>query len=181
MQAVQRGNAEMLNYLLANSAEVQLKDAVGKTALVYATRNKSAEIFQILLAHGSSFSQTDNNLSLVDATRWYSTPDREQSGGQLDTIRFLLRAGADVNTKDNTGATPLLYAARTSRGGEPLRLFVENGADVNASGFKGMTVLIQAARYQSTDIVELLLNKGAVVKVWDHEGKTVLMWLLSYT
>lgn len=181
MHVAQWGNAEMLRFLLANGADLKLKDTQGKTAQVYATRNKSTEIFQILLAHGSSFSQTDKNLALIDATRWYSTPERKQPDSQLNTIRFLLKAGAEVNAKDNTGNTPLLYAAETSRGGEPFRLFVENGADVNAGNFKGITVLMQAARYQSTDIVELLLNKGAIVKARDHDGKTVLMWLLSYT
>ena len=176
MHVAQWGNAEMLRFLLANGADLKLKDTQGKTAQVYATRNKSTEIFQILLAHGSSFSQTDKNLALIDATRWYSTPERKQPDSQLNIIRFLLKAGADVNAKDNAGNTPLLYAAQTGRGGEPLRLFVENGADVNANNFKGLTVLMQAVQYQATDIVEFLLNKGAAIEPQDHDGKTALMW-----
>ena len=181
MHAAQWSNADIIHLLLANGADVKLKDAQGKTALVYATRSKSAEIFQILLDHGSSFSQADKNMALIDATRWPPPPDSKQPGSKLDIIRFLLNAGADVNAKDNTGNTPLLYAAQTSRGGEMLRLFIENGADVNARNSKGKTVLMQAMQYQSTDIVELLLNKGAAIETQDHDGKTALMWLLYYS
>ncbi|MDR2170042.1 MAG: ankyrin repeat domain-containing protein, partial [Planctomycetaceae bacterium] len=55
-------------------------------------------------------------------------------------VRNLIRAGADVNVKDNNGATPLHDAAERGRP-EMLTILLEAGADVNAKDIHGMTPL----------------------------------------
>ena len=75
-------------------------------------------------------------------------------------ILFLLRNGADVNTKDNDGQTVLMLAVQrsTSSGVEVL---LQHGADVNAQNSEGKGALIFALNHCDIRIIELLLQNGA--------------------
>lgn len=75
------------------------------------------------------------------------------------TIRELIAKGADVNARNDAGATPLLWAAADVA---KARLLIESGADINARSLDGRTPLLVAAG-ASIDVVKLLLEKGANV------------------
>ncbi|HET8676995.1 MAG TPA: ankyrin repeat domain-containing protein, partial [Blastocatellia bacterium] len=79
--------------------------------------------------------------------------------GDADSVRLLLEQGADPNTRNDAGATALMWAVDDL---EKARLLVEHGADVNARSDDGRTpLLIAAARFGNTEIVRLLLDRGA--------------------
>ena len=56
----------------------------------------------------------------------------------IKTVKALLDKGADVNVKDNSGSTPLIYAARNGRT-EVLKALIDKGADVNLKNNYGNT------------------------------------------
>ena len=64
------------------------------------------------------------------------------NNGALDTVRFLIGAGADVNMRDSADETPLM---RVLLGGharlDTVKALVEAKADVNARNKSGTTVL----------------------------------------
>ncbi len=92
--------------------------------------------------------------------------------GNAETLRFLIDSGADVNSKNDFGATALLWAARDP---EKAKLLIEHGADVSVQSKQGRTPLMMAAlRDGGSDIVALMLAKGAAVNVADSRGDTAL-------
>src|SRR5690349_12080216 len=92
--------------------------------------------------------------------------------GNLATLKLLLDRGADVNARNDFGATALLWAARDP---EKARLLIERGADVNARSKQGRTPLMLAAlRPGGAATVALLLSKGADPAVADNHGETAL-------
>ena len=94
--------------------------------------------------------------------------------GNLDAMKMLLAAGADVNAKNNFGATALLWCARD---GDKARLLIEHGADVNAVSKQGRTPLMLASmREGGSDIVALLLSKGADVSAADTRARPRWAW-----
>ena len=98
--------------------------------------------------------------------------------GSIDAMKMLLDAGADVNAKNNFGATALLWCARD---GEKARMLIEHGADVNVRSKQGRTPLMLASmREGGADIVALLLSKGADVNVADTHGETALGLAAEY-
>ncbi len=82
-------------------------------------------------------------------------------GGDVAAVRNLIRQGADPN--EPTGGnnwTPLLHAIHTAQI-KSVEALIDGGADVNRVAGDGFTPLMMAAGYGYTDIVELLLRRGA--------------------
>jgi ankyrin repeat protein len=85
--------------------------------------------------------------------------------GSIEAMKVLIVAGADVNTKNDLGATALHWCAGDI---DKVRLLMEKGADVNARSKMGRTPLLIAAMHDGgSAVVELLLAKGAKVSVVD--------------
>jgi ankyrin repeat protein len=89
--------------------------------------------------------------------------------------QFLIEGGADVNTVNAFGVSPLIYA--TSRGLKDIvKLLVEHGADVNSPNLHGDTALHCAIRNGLTDIVKLLVEHGADVNAKNRDGNMPLIF-----
>ncbi len=87
-------------------------------------------------------------------------------------LTFLKRGGIDVNKRDETGNTPLIYACLKSS-----RDLVKNGADVNLANQKNRMPLHFAADSGNAQIISMLTENGADVNCTDNNGVTPLMVL----
>lgn len=86
----------------------------------------------------------------------------------VTSLRRLFDLGADVNAKNDAGATALMWAVDDL---EITRLLLDRGADTNARSVDGRTPLLLAAgRAGGSDVVKLLLDRGAKV-----EGQPLLV------
>src|SRR5580704_15207513 len=95
-------------------------------------------------------------------------------GNDMKRLTAMLRGGADVNTADRLGETPLMYAA-TVGSLDAMKFLVEKGANVNVATKRGRTALLIAAMSDNSfDIVKLLTDKGADVKAVDFLHTTPL-------
>jgi ankyrin repeat protein len=94
--------------------------------------------------------------------------------GNLQSVRALLKSGADVNARSGDGSTPLLWAAQKSSV-EIARVLVTAKAAVDAANDYGVTPLLHASRTGDVAMVELLLRAGANPSRAHPEGETPLM------
>ena len=90
----------------------------------------------------------------------------------------LMAQGADVKSADETGATPLMYAALYA-GPEILAALIDHGAPVNASNTYGATALMWAAAHTAN--VQLLVRRGADVNAKASDGVTPLVAASRYS
>jgi len=97
--------------------------------------------------------------------------------GDAERVKELLKKGADPNTQDEAGNTPLHWAAYKGHF-DIVRLLLEHGADPNIQNKDGWppgsTPLHKAASGGYVDVVRLLLVHGADPTVKDEDGKTPL-------
>ena len=92
--------------------------------------------------------------------------------GTPAAIARTLQAGADVNTRDAYGQTPLMYAAAANTTNAVVRL-IGDGARVNAKSSAGWTALMYAAR-DNPGALESLLTRGADPSLSNNDGQTAL-------
>lgn len=91
----------------------------------------------------------------------------------MDGVKSLLSAGAELECRDRAGRTPLINAVIDERQ-QIARLLIEAGADTNASDKEGLTALHFAAMWQSVEVTKLLISSGAIVDAKDKFGNTPL-------
>jgi len=91
-------------------------------------------------------------------------------------IKLLIQYGADVNSRDNNGKTPMHYVQ--FGGGYPkvIDLLIQHGADVNAKDEDGIVPLHYVRCLEEKDI-ELLIANGADVNARDNNNMTPLHYL----
>lgn len=99
-----------------------------------------------------------------------------------DFARELIRAGADVDARGESGDTPLWQVTDV----EGVQLLVDAGADVNArltrggeTFSRGATPLHRAARLGDAEMVQVLIEGGANVRSADRDGVTPLHYAKS--
>lgn len=95
---------------------------------------------------------------------------------RADAAKRLLDAGADANSQDNTGRTPLHAAVAADARGVFQILLRNRATNLNARMHEGTTPLILAARLAIEGMVEDLINADADINAADNSGKTALHW-----
>lgn len=89
---------------------------------------------------------------------------------------MLLKAGAHVDVRDNTGFTPLLMACGKKTQGykEVAAHLILHGADVNVRDPLGWTPLLLAISAGNKELIELLLKNGAHIAVRTRKGENAM-------
>jgi ankyrin repeat protein len=85
---------------------------------------------------------------------------------QVEFVRLLVAAGADVKVPDNSGNTPLHFAQSVEMTEELLKL----GADVNARNNDGETPIFTAGERA----IPILFQHGADLTVRNNKGQTAM-------
>ena len=93
--------------------------------------------------------------------------------GRVDAIKLHIKAGTDLNEKDEYGSSPLI-AAITFGQTEASKVLIEAGADMTITNNDGSTPLHIAAFFCHTEIVGVLLDNGAEKNLRSNAGLTAL-------
>lgn len=110
----------------------------------------------------SELEQNKLNNDLIEATR---TDD-------LNAVQVLLTNGADVDSRNHIGTTPLILAAYGDI--RIARALIAKDANVNAQNILGTTPLLAAAYEGQSEAVQLLLDNGADANLQNKRGTTAL-------
>jgi hypothetical protein len=156
----------------------------GDTALHIAAAAFNPELVTHLIARGAALSA--KNRRGAEPLHYASDANREAPEAQAETIRRSCAAGADPNALDASGVAPLHRAVRT-RGVSAVEALLAAGANPRAKNGSGSTPLhlavqntgrggsgTAAAIERQREIIERLLEHGALPSDADHRGKTAL-------
>ncbi|PWT80550.1 MAG: hypothetical protein C5B44_05255 [Acidobacteria bacterium] len=135
--------------------------------LVKAAQNDDIEAVKQLLPGTPNINVRDENSDSTALENAVLNSNREM-------IQVLLLAGADVNTRDKVGRTPLMLLGDDITADAVWDL-INAGAKVNLRDEDGNTALIDAASCNNLEILKVLLDAGANVNAKNNDGETALM------
>jgi hypothetical protein len=151
--------------LLANKADVTVKNSKGTTPLHFAAQEGYKEVAELLLA-----SKADVNAKNNDG---YTPLHFAAAQGRKEMAALLLANRADVDAKTNDHKTPL-HAAAVYGHKDVAELLLAIKADVNVKSDIGATPLHMAAANGHKDVAELLMANKADVNAKIKDGRTAL-------
>jgi ankyrin repeat protein len=163
---------DVLAFLLDHGANIHARYLYGKRTgatllnhLVSEYSEKdSLKAIQLLLARGADVNEQDD---YGRTPLMYAAADTG-----IETFRFLLDHGANVNIRDKDG--PVLLQVLEGGNFDIVRLLLQHGADVHLSYEDGKTPLMQIAQMGDEEFARELLRRGADINARDKEGKTAL-------
>lgn len=188
---------ETVSLLLAAGAELEVENSFGHTPLLLAVRYADARLVRLLLAHKADparknkdglsplglakredlgyivallegkdpYGPSPAGMKLIDAAR----------AGDLAGVTTLLAAGADANSRDESGNSPLISAAFLGRE-DIVAALLAAGADPKVRNATNDTALHYGAAKATAGLVKALLAKGADARAADYSGNTPMTY-----
>lgn len=143
----------------------------GGLPLIRATEIGTKDLVEMLLDKGAKINVTDPG-----RVEWNTPLSAAIVAAEYDIVEMLLKRGADpdlVSAREPHHETPLLTAANKVFNPRFAQVLIEHGAKVDWVRGDGRTVM--HAAYDLSEMLSLLLAKGADVNGTDKEGWTTLM------
>lgn len=198
-------NLTLSNYFISKGLSLKDVDNNGNTSFNYAARTGNVTLLKTLLEKEVKY--TDNALIIAAQgsrretntleTYKYLTEDLKikptatnkegqtvlhflvNKPNQTEIINYFIVKGADVNKADNEGNIPLMIAASSRETSVALEQLLPIVKNINIQNLKGESALTAAVKSGTPNAVEILLSKGADVKVLDKEGNNLGFYLVQ--
>jgi len=180
------GNVQLLQLFKSKGADLNAADEKGLTALHYAVEYDLIDSVEFLLSNGLKPNVAANDgatplfLALLNAEMTSTLVKlganskatmkngatllhAAAEGGNIDVVKFYLSQGLDLNTTDESGRTPLMYACVNPNSSlELIKFLVSRGAKTDVVTTDGSTVVHLAAVAERLDAVDYFCKSQGI-------------------
>ena len=139
------------------------------TPILIACQENSYEFVKFIVENGGNLNRKFKNAGNQMPIRFACKT------GSIPLVSYLLEKGADIEDTPDDQITPMIQAARSNHY-DLVKFLIEKKANVNAYAYAHdkECALNQAIMNKNSDIVELLLENGALVTFTDDKGNSSL-------
>ena len=197
--ASQNNNVSMMKLLLTRGANIEARTEWNDSALTCALNHGCRDAVTLLLEHGAKLAGDDQYeqrllqsaahggvISVLEKMLQRGIDPNMRQGsplywaierGHTEAVKLLVQYGANVEQKDESGKTPLIYAS-DRKDTKMIEVLLEWKADINGS-YDAPTVLHHAVARSLFALAEFLLQKGADVDFRYEDGRSILSEMVS--
>ena len=152
--AVVKGHYEIAELLIKNGAYTNYNDDETKNSLLdLVLTSENLEVLRLLLENGAD--PAKNFDAAIQLSNW-------------KRLLFLIKNGANVDTKSGSNSITPLYHAVVTNDKEMVETFIELGANPNVRALDDSSPLHFAIENGNIDIAEILLKNKAIVDICDE-------------
>eukprot|EP00052_Salpingoeca_macrocollata_P008743 m.68989 g.68989 ORF g.68989 m.68989 type:complete len:582 (-) comp16746_c0_seq1:26-1771(-) len=170
--ACSSGSMEMVEFLLDSGASLlSMNNKRGQTPLHCACNAGHSKIVRRLVDH-ADFATAVNSCSKEGKCSALHCAAYSTAPTAPEIVQILLEHGAECNTQDVYGNTPLIFATRQGKHSNIVRMLLNAGADPLLEDDGGVTALHYAAFMGKPAMVEALLAAGAAQVLKMHQDPT---------
>ena len=165
--ALLKNQSEIATLLINHGADINHYCTAGVNSFLIAAQSGDNKNIQLLLDKGISvdtkgLNKYEGQTALMFAANY----------NHLDTVKYLISCGANINATRNEGITALMIASKV--GNEKLvEYLIQNGADINLITNQGADAFIYATQYGNVSCAKLLLDAGADINHMDKDGSAL--------
>ncbi|GLB49310.1 ankyrin repeat domain-containing protein [Neptunitalea lumnitzerae] len=198
-------DASLIDYFVSKGLDINSVDEEGNGIFNYAARGGNIPLMKILVDRGIAYKNTNKEganavlfaakgtrrgapdletfeflaslgLKMNTTDRIGNTPLTIISGKakNLELINYFIKKGVEVNRVNEEGTNALLSAAGNTI--EIVERLATLTKDLNHANKDGVTALAIAMKYNSAEVVSMLLERGASVDVNDKDGNSILYY-----
>ncbi|KID83508.1 ankyrin repeat protein [Metarhizium guizhouense ARSEF 977] len=150
-EAIQVGNVQMVEVLLAYGASEEIDELNGGFVFTKALKSRGTSLMKALL-------ELRIRPDVADAKGRTALSWAAEYGHAMQ-VEMLLESGAGVDTQDAQGKTPLMYAAVEARI-QVMETLLDRGASLTISDRYGMKAACHAVQSENWQSVGLILDRG---------------------
>jgi uncharacterized protein len=164
VNVIDNNNHSMLYYAVCNNSKEDVIDLINAGikiedySLIIASNNRNQELLKILKQRKKV--QKKINKKLLVAFK----------NEEMDIVKEYLKEGANIDTKDKDGWTPLMYTVLYENL-ELVKELIELGADVNERDGNRMSVLDIARSQENEEILKLIKDKSGYKEEIEEEDQ----------
>jgi ankyrin repeat protein len=153
-------SVELVRDLLTYGANVNARDDFGDNATIVAAEASTVAVLKELINAGAKIDVTNSSgqSALFGAARH-----------NVEAIELLIKYGVDPNVRDEDGQTALMATASYGEI-EVFQKLLDKGAEINLADYEGRTTLMAAAANDDPAIAELLIKLGANIDTQASDG-----------
>ena len=156
-------NATMVTLLLSYGAFVNVPDMNGNKPIIIASYRGNTEIVKVLIEHGAEYDMMPSN-------KEYSPLTAAASGGQLDTVKYLISIGCNPNEAAEQESLPIMVAKMANRTEVEKYLAELISDDIESM----VSILFTDVKQMDFESVEKLVLKNTPLNRVDSKKRTVL-------
>jgi ankyrin repeat protein len=164
-----RNNFEASKLLIEHGSVIDFKNVSGATPFYYAAQGGDGQFLEYLLSKGANIS----DLEIKNAYGRTPLCAVSRDGGNVETVKTLIGLGADINTEDYSGWTPIMLASwRPYK--EVVDVLLDAGADLQVGTENGEQLLVDAVSSGLEKLFAELVNKNTSLTILNEYGGTLL-------
>lgn len=169
-EAAKTGDLDHLKKILSeNPSLVNSPDKDKMTPLHHAIDAGNLKAASLLISHGADVNAVNFKTETPLHIAAYE--------GNAGAVRLLLEHNADPTMREMRDRIPLFLACNWGNDLETVRLLIDAGSDVNDKNNRGEIVLVSTLYYGKKEIIDLLIDRGAIIP----DDKEILQRVLYVT
>ncbi len=187
--ATKNTDYEMIDFLLTQGANIEARNPRGETCTFKAIESGNYNILKLLIDNGANINTTNlvgekpkiessqiARLLLDNGLNTETKYAREESllfsaieSGNYEMINLLLEKGADINSKNNENAGPVIQNQ------EMAVFLLKNGFDINTQDSFQNSLLCKAVEWGNLTLLNYLVKNGANSEILCINNETALV------